>query len=53
MDTQEENPMLRARETRVFLFLAVVLAPMVAVAIVGAYGLMLWLYQMLIGLPKG
>ena len=43
----------RSRETRVFVFLTVVLAPMIAVAIVGSYGLLIWLYQMLMGPPKG
>ena len=43
----------RSRETRVFVFLTVVLAPMIAVAVVGSYGLLIWLYQMLMGPPKG
>ncbi len=43
----------RSREKRVFLFLTVVLAPMIAVAIVGSYGLLIWLYQMFAGPPKG
>ena len=42
-----------SRERRVFVFLTVVLAPMIAVAIVGSYGLLIWLYQMLTGPPKG
>lgn len=43
----------RSRETRVFVFLTVVLAPMVAVALVGTYGLLIWLSQMFMGPPKG
>ena len=43
----------RSRETRVFIFLTVVLAPMVAIAVVGTYGLTIWLYQFLMGAPKG
>ena len=43
----------RSRETRVFIFLTVVLAPMLAIAVVGSYGLLIWLYQMFQGLPKG
>jgi periplasmic nitrate reductase NapE len=46
-------PENRSRETRVFVFLTVVLAPLLAVAIVGSYGLLIWLYQMLMGPPKG
>ena len=44
---------IRSRETRVFVFLTVVLAPMVAVAVVGTYGLLIWLYQVFQGPPKG
>ena len=43
----------RSREKRVFIFLTVVLAPLVAVAVVGSYGLLIWLYQMFMGPPKG
>jgi len=43
----------RSRETRVFVFLTVVLAPVLAVALVGSYGLLIWLYQMVMGPPKG
>lgn len=43
----------RSRETRVFVFLTVVMAPMVAVAVVGSYGLLIWLYQLFLGPPKG
>ena len=44
---------MRRRETRVFVFLTVVMAPMVAVALVGSYGLMIWLYQTFAGPPTG
>lgn len=44
---------VRSRETRVFVFLTVVLAPMLAVAVVGTYGLAIWVYQMLMGPPRG
>lgn len=44
---------VRSREKRMFVFLTVVLAPMVAVAVVGSYGLLIWLYQMFMGPPKG
>jgi len=43
----------QTREKRVFVFLTVVMAPMIAVAVVGSYGLMIWLYQLLAGPPKG
>jgi nitrate reductase NapE len=41
------------RELLVFLFLAVVLAPVLAVAIVGGYGFAVWMYQLVSGPPTG
>lgn len=46
-------PENRSRETRVFFFLTVVLAPLLAVTVVGSYGLLIWIYQMLMGPPTG
>ena len=43
----------RSREKRVFIFLTVVLAPMIAIALVGTYGLLIWLYQMIQVPPQG
>ena len=43
----------RTRETRVVVFLTVLLAPLLAVAVVGSYGLLIWLYQMFTGPPQG
>jgi nitrate reductase NapE len=34
-----------------FLFLTVVLAPVLAVAIVGGYGFLIWMYQLIAGPP--
>ncbi len=41
----------KARELWVFLFLTVVFWPMVAIAIVGGYGLAVWLFQLAAGPP--
>ncbi len=41
----------RRRELLSFLFLAVVLAPIISVAFVGSYGLVIWVYQMFNGPP--
>jgi nitrate reductase NapE len=41
----------RAEELRAFLFLSVVVAPVVAVMIVGGYGLLVWMYQLISGPP--
>ncbi|HEX6143609.1 MAG TPA: periplasmic nitrate reductase, NapE protein [Geminicoccaceae bacterium] len=43
----------RRRELLVFLFLAVVLAPILAVMVVGGYGFLVWMSQMLLGPPTG
>ncbi|GIX21439.1 MAG: hypothetical protein KatS3mg121_0222 [Gammaproteobacteria bacterium] len=39
-------------ELLVFLFLTVVLAPLLAVFVVGGYGLLVWLYQAFAGPPS-
>ncbi|SFG44657.1 nitrate reductase NapE [Duganella sp. CF458] len=39
----------KAQELKVFLFMTVVLAPILAVATVGGYGFIVWMYQMLTG----
>lgn len=41
----------RSRELRAFLFLAVVLVPLLSVLIVGGYGFAVWLYQIFVGPP--
>jgi nitrate reductase NapE len=46
-----EPPAERRRELLTFLFLTVVLAPMLAVAIVGGYGFLIWIFQMIYGPP--
>lgn len=49
--SQTTDPIQRKAEGRVFLLLTVVLAPVLAVAIVGGYGFMIWIYQMFAGPP--
>jgi nitrate reductase NapE len=41
----------RRQELLVFLFFTVVLAPVLAVAIVGGYGFAIWMYQLISGPP--
>ena len=41
----------RREEATIFVLLAVVLAPVVAVAIVGGYGFLIWMYQIIAGPP--
>ena len=43
----------KKKELHAFFFLTAVIAPIMAVAVVGGYGLLIWLYQMLAGPPVG
>ncbi len=47
----EQPQVSRRRELAVFLFLTVVLAPVLAVATVGGYGFVVWMLQMIYGPP--
>jgi len=48
------DPATRKRsELRAFLFLTVVMAPVLAVIVVGSYGLAVWIYQLFAGPPTG
>jgi periplasmic nitrate reductase NapE len=50
---QDANALAEKRHERgIFIFLTVFLAPILAGAIVGTYGLVIWLYQMLAGPPS-
>lgn len=47
-----DNDKLQKRlERRAFLFLTIVLAPLLSVVIVGGYGFLVWMYQLLAGPP--
>ena len=41
----------KKRELLMFLFLTVVFFPVLAVCIVGGYGFIVWVYQMIVGPP--
>lgn len=43
----------KAEERRVFLLLAVVLFPVLSVAVVGGYGFLIWMSQIVLGPPTG
>ena len=48
------DPSVRKRsELKAFLFLTVVMAPVLAVIVVGTYGLAVWIYQLIAGPPTG
>ena len=46
-------PSTRQEEWRSFLFFTIVMAPVLAVMIVGGYGFMVWMYQLVAGPPGG
>ncbi len=41
----------KRRELRAFLFLTIVLAPVLSAVIVGGYGLLVWMVQLVAGPP--
>ena len=41
----------KTQELRSFLFLSVVMAPIVAVVVVSGYGFVVWMYQLFAGPP--
>ena len=43
----------RKEEWRSFLFFTVVMAPVLAVMIVGGYGFIIWMFQLVAGPPQG
>ena len=45
----DASPSTYQEELRTFLFLTVVTAPVLAVAIVGGYGFLVWMYQLFTG----
>ncbi len=47
----EEEAPLKRRERGLFLFIVVLLFPILAVAVVGGYGFLVWMYQMFAGPP--
>jgi len=49
----ERSGFTRGQELRSFLFLTIVMAPVVAVAVVGGYGFVVWMSQLVGGPPTG
>ena len=47
----DSTPSTKQEEWRSFLFFTVVMAPVLAVMIVGFYGFLVWIYQILAGPP--
>ena len=41
----------KGNEVKGFLFLSIVVAPALSIALVGGYGFSIWIYQLLVGPP--
>jgi nitrate reductase NapE len=48
-----DAPSTYQEELRSFLFFTIVMAPVLAVAIVGGYGFLVWMFQLVAGPPQG
>ena len=48
-----EREAQKSSELRAFLFLTIVMAPIIAGVVIGTYGLAVWIYQMFMGPPTG
>ena len=47
----DNEKLQKRRELRAFLFLTIVLAPVLSVVIVGGFGFLVWMYQLMAGPP--
>lgn len=50
-ESSQNTAVEKRREWRMFAFIVVFLFPMLTVALVGAYGFSIWMYQLLAGPP--
>lgn len=51
MTVEIESDDSKSKETRLFLFLVVCLFPILSVAVVGGFGFLVWMYQLIAGPP--
>ncbi|MCJ8169012.1 periplasmic nitrate reductase, NapE protein [Atopomonas sediminilitoris] len=49
--TDVDNAAIKQKETRLFLFLIVCFFPLLSIALVGGYGFLIWIMQILTGPP--
>ena len=47
----DNDKLQKRRELHAFLFLTIVLAPVLSVVIVGGFGFLVWMYQLMAGPP--
>ena len=52
MEINSPEPGSKKRERNTFLFLSVILAPVLAIGIVGGYGFLVWIGQLIFGPPS-
>ena len=50
-NVSDNDKLQKRRELLAFLFLTIVLAPILSVVIVGGYGFLVWMYQLMAGPP--
>ena len=46
-----EDPQRKREEFRAWIFVSLIMAPLMSVLIVAGYGFLVWLYQLLVGPP--
>lgn len=53
MSVEQVTAPTKGEERRAFVLLAIVLFPVLSVAVVGGYGFLVWMYQIVYGPPVG
>ena len=53
MQDRDRPPFAKGQELRSFLFLSVVMAPILAGIVVAGYGFLVWMVQLIAGPPSG
>lgn len=53
MQNDADTPSTKSQETRLFLFLLILLFPLLSVALVGGYGFIVWISQLTFLGPPG
>lgn len=51
MADKDSSSLDKRHETRLFLFLIILLFPLLSVALVGSYGFVVWMLQLIMGPP--
>ncbi|BAU73953.1 periplasmic nitrate reductase, NapE protein [Metapseudomonas furukawaii] len=51
MEEKDDSSLGKRHETRLFLFLIILLFPLLSIALVGGYGFVVWMLQLIMGPP--